>query len=143
MAIAAGPAYELAMLDGTRWGSGDAKGQVVVLNFWATWCAPCRAELPVLARYAKAHARDGLKVIAVSIDDPPDADAIRKALAGVDLPVALYRKSKLPGIEPVTPVPRTFVLDRQGVLRKTGWTASPYLKLEDLERVVTPLLAEK
>lgn len=60
------PPLALPVLDGTRWQLADQRGRVVVVNFWATWCEPCRAEMPSLQRLAARHAQDGLAVVAVN-----------------------------------------------------------------------------
>jgi thiol-disulfide isomerase/thioredoxin len=131
----------LHLLDGSSLSSTELAGQVVVLNFWATWCAPCRAEMPALDRYYRQHRAQGLRVIAVCIDQPADREKIAEAVKGLELPVALYGKSRLGGFEPVPPVPRTFVIDRRQRLRKAGWSVAPQLGAAQLEQVVTPLLA--
>ena len=68
------PDFSLADLEGTRHGLGDYAGRVVFLNFWATWCGPCRRELPALESLHRELGREGVSVVAVSVDgSPPEA----------------------------------------------------------------------
>lgn len=67
------PAFAMQTLDGQRISPEDLRGKAVVLNFWATWCGPCRLEIPWLQRLATEHQKDGLIVIGVLQDDASDA----------------------------------------------------------------------
>src|SRR5215831_14233471 len=64
------PPASLMTLDGQKISTSDLKGQVVILTFWATWCSPCREELPLLSDYAERHAAAGLRVLGFSLDTP-------------------------------------------------------------------------
>jgi thiol-disulfide isomerase/thioredoxin len=72
---------------------GKEKGQVVLVNFWATWCVPCREEFPDLARLEKAYRDKGLAVLGISIDSAKDLPAVDKFLAKVKPDFPNYRKS--------------------------------------------------
>jgi len=63
------PAFSMADLDGERWGFGDLKGRVTIVNFWASWCAPCREEMPSLNRAWSRVKDDGVQMLAVNIGD--------------------------------------------------------------------------
>lgn len=93
------------------------EGQVTVVNLWATWCGPCKIEMPTLAGLQKAYANKPVKVVAVSIDRAEDTDAA-KAFIGQHGPLAFYQDPKyaLPfAFEPKTTVlPTTVIYDRQG-----------------------------
>jgi thiol-disulfide isomerase/thioredoxin len=135
------PPYSFALLDGSRLASKDTAGQVVVVNFWATWCAPCRAELPLFDAYLRKHRDEGLRVVAVCLDDPLDRPKVQAAMKNYVLATALREGSDFAGFDPILPLPKTFVIDRKGVVRKAGWTAEPFIDEKALEAVVTPLLA--
>ena len=98
----------------------DYRGEVVLLNVWATWCAPCRVEMPAIQRLHESFEPQGLKVVAVSIDDPGSDEAIRDFARGLgltfellhDAPGAIQRQYQTTG------VPETFVIGRDGVIRK-------------------------
>lgn len=85
------PPLDLAAWEGPRWRLADARGQVVVLNFWASWCEPCRAELPSLELLAERHASDKLQVVAVNFRETDGA--IRRFLAQSPLSVPILRDS--------------------------------------------------
>ena len=98
----------------------DYRGEVVLLNIWATWCAPCRVEMPAIQRLHEAYGPQGLKVVAVSIDDPGSEEAIVDFARGLgltfemlhDAPGAIQRQYQTTG------VPETFIIGRDGVIRK-------------------------
>jgi thiol-disulfide isomerase/thioredoxin len=94
----------------------DYRGQVVVVNVWASWCAPCRTELPSLGRLQAAYADRGVRVVAMTVDRDTDMDAARRFLATAP-PLAMYRTGYdfLFGLTPrAQGVPITLIYDRQG-----------------------------
>jgi cytochrome c biogenesis protein CcmG/thiol:disulfide interchange protein DsbE len=112
------PAFRLASLAGG--GSGDLaalRGRVVVLNFWATWCAPCVAEMPSLERLHRKLGPEGLAVLAVATDD--DEADVRRFIAdrGLTLPVLRDPGGRVAADSyHTTGYPETFILDRSGLL---------------------------
>ena len=114
---------------GTR-SLADYEGQVVLLNLWATWCLPCRAEMPSIEALHDDFGRRGLRVVAVSVDDPGMEQAIADFVRERELTFeilyapdgALQRAYQTSG------VPETFVIGRDGVIRKrvigaTNWSS--------------------
>ena len=99
---------------------GDFRGKVVVVNLWATWCAPCVLEMPTLAKLAEAQKGRDVVVLAISIDREKDADKAR-AFIGKNAPHAFYHdpKSSLPfSLKPPTAaMPTTLIYGRDGVER--------------------------
>lgn len=99
---------------------GDFRGKVVVVNLWATWCAPCVLEMPTLAKLAEAQKGRDVVVLAISIDREKDADKAR-AFIGKNAPLGFYHdpKSSLPfSLQPPTAaMPTTLVFGRDGVER--------------------------
>ncbi|MFI5309821.1 MAG: TlpA family protein disulfide reductase [Gemmatimonadales bacterium] len=110
----------------------DYKGQVVLLNIWATWCIPCRSEMPSIERLQQEMGPQGLKIVAVSIDNPGMEQAIRdfaKEL-GLHFEILYDASSKIRDDYQSNGVPETFLIGKDGVIRKrviaaTDWSAEP------------------
>jgi len=134
------PALEAPLLDGSHFSLEAAKGKVVIVNFWATWCAPCRAEMPALDAYFRRHRDAGLVVLAVSMDDPGDEAKVREVMKPFAFAAALGPQSDFKGYQRIWRLPLTFVVDRSGTLRKSDWYGDPGLDEATLEKLVTPLL---
>ena len=118
----------------------DDKGKVVIVNMWATWCAPCREEMPALDAYYRRHRDQGLVLIALSMDDPKDEAKVREVTKAYSFPVGLAHDTYLNGYGRIWRLPLTFVVDRRGILRKDQWYGDPGLDAPLLEQTVTPLL---
>jgi cytochrome c biogenesis protein CcmG/thiol:disulfide interchange protein DsbE len=106
------------------------RGKPILLNIWATWCAPCREEMPRIEQLHRELADSGLVVIAISIDNPGMADAIREFRKEMKLSFEiLYDESgKIRDDYQTVGVPETFLIDRQGVVRRrligASWTVN-------------------
>ena len=136
----AAPPYQAKLLDGSQLSDVDQHGDVVILNFWATWCVPCRAEMPALEAYYQQHRTEGLKLIAISMDDPGDEAKVRQVMATFSFPAAMARDANFKGYGRIWRIPLTFVIDRGSILRKDGWYGDAGIDLPMLEKSVTPLL---
>jgi thiol-disulfide isomerase/thioredoxin len=134
------PAIQAKLLDGTAFNLADVVGKVVIVNVWATWCAPCREEMPALDAYYRQHREQGLVLVALSMDDPKDEPKVRDVTRGYSFPVGLQHDTYLNGYGRIWRLPLTFVVDRRGVLRKDQWYGDPGLDTQLLEQTVTPLL---
>ena len=134
------PALDGTLFDGSRFSLADHAGKVVLLNFWATWCAPCREEMPALDAYYRRHRGEGLAMVAISMDNPKDEAKARELMRAFSFPAAFGRELNIKGYGRVWRLPLTFVIDRQGVLRKDGWYGDPLLDTAILEQTITPLL---
>lgn len=134
------PYFEVTATDGTVFKSSDAKGEVIVLHLWATWCTFCRVEMPILETYYRKHKDKGLRMIAVSMDDPGDATKVQDVMKHFSYTSGVGHLSELKGFGRIWRLPMTFVIDRDGVLRKDGSEGDPKIDLPLLESVVTPLL---
>lgn len=125
------PKYVVTDLQGRTWSSEDLRGQVVVVNFWATWCLPCRIEIPALQTLHEDHADGGVVVLGISTDVggarvvPPYLEE-----RGVTYPVALADGAVRRAFGGVDALPTTFVIDRDGVVRHrvVGLFAPPALR---------------
>lgn len=109
--------FTLQTLDGTRASLSDYRGQVVLVNFWATWCPPCRAEIPALEAAYKTHRDDGLVILGVSVEDPPELIELFLEDFDITYPIlldrngAVYRAYRAPGL------PTTVLVDRDGIIQ--------------------------
>jgi cytochrome c biogenesis protein CcmG/thiol:disulfide interchange protein DsbE len=136
------PPATLVTLDGQRVSTADLRGHVVILTFWATWCTPCRDELPLLSDYAVRHADSGLKVLGFSLDPPEKLEDVRRVAQTLRFPVGLLANSSAPGYGRIWRLPVNFTLDRTGRLVEDGWKEkAPSWTPERLEQLVTPILA--
>lgn len=114
------PSIELARLDGERLELADLRGQVVVINFWASWCPPCRAEMPALERAYQADRERGLEILAVNTTYQDQLGAARSFVAERDLsfPILLDRTGETANRYRMRALPTTYFVDREGVIRK-------------------------
>lgn len=118
------------------------RGQVTIINFWASWCGPCKAELPLLQTYFDKHRAEGLEVLAISMDDSREIQKVKQITQAFTFPIAMKSESNFKGLGRIWRMPTTFVVDREGILRKNGHLGDAELTQAELEAVVTPLLAK-
>jgi cytochrome c biogenesis protein CcmG, thiol:disulfide interchange protein DsbE len=122
----------------------NATGEVTIVHFWATWCAPCRLEMPILDAYYRRHQAPGLAMLAVSIDQGVSARKLQDVTARFAFPVARVDDVKTPRKDIPTALPVTRVYDRSGrLVFQTRGDGRTILDAATLERVVTPLLASR
>ena len=121
------PALQLPLLDGTTWSLDEQRGHAVLLNFWASWCEPCRAEMPSLLGLAEREQESGLRVLAVNYRE--SADAIHRYLDAtpLSLAVALDRDGAAAKGLAVHAFPSTVAIGRDGrvrfvVMGECDWT---------------------
>ena len=116
LAPKAAPALKLKDLDGTAHDLTQLKGRVVLINFWATWCPPCRREMPSMERLSQALKGEAFSVLAVDVGE--DADTIDAFTSQLDtmptFPVLLDPRSQVMQAWKVAGLPTTFLIDRQG-----------------------------
>ena len=128
------PNARFETVTGERFDLASLRGKVVVINFWATWCVPCRQELPLLDAYYRAHRNKGLVVLAATTEDSVPEYQLRKLFAAL----AITPLHRLHGpYAPMEGVPTNFVIDATGVVRHAGAGAFTADVLDDL---IGPLL---
>jgi len=112
------PAWKLKDVDGKVVTWDQFKGKVVVLDFWATWCPPCRTEIPGYIALQKKYAADGLVIVGISLDtDGPEV--VRKFMKdiGINYPVVIADDQVQELFAPIDGIPTTFIIDRDGLIR--------------------------
>ncbi len=111
------PDFQFSSLDGTRIKLSDYRGKAVLLNFWATWCPPCKVEMPWFADLQKQYAKDGLVVLGVAMDDSEPAKIAQFASEmGVNYPVLLGTDQVSDDYGDVQYLPTTFYIGRDGTI---------------------------
>jgi peroxiredoxin len=110
--------FKVASLDGKRLRLADHKGKVVFLNLWATWCPPCKEEMPAMERLWQRYREHGLVVIALSMDSG-GAKAVKPYIerARYTYLIGLDPKMEVADLYGARSVPSTFIIDRSGMLR--------------------------
>ncbi len=137
------PTFTLPLLDGGDFDLAAHRGKdVVLLDFWATWCGPCRAAMPVLVEVAREYADEGVRYFAVNLREKPEA--IRRYLKGarLDIAVPLDNDGSVAKKYGVRGIPTMVIVDKAGVVRKVHVGSSPTLKTE-LRRALDDLFAGK
>lgn len=135
------PPLVLHTLEGQSIATRDLRGQVVLVTFWATWCAACRDELPLLSNYAERHAPDGLRVLGFSLDGAEALAQVRALAASLRFPVGLLGSPWAGGYGRIWRLPVSFVIDRDGRLAYNGWEdKAPAWTSARLQQVIDPLL---
>jgi len=119
------PDFTLESIDGSNISLSELKGNTVVLDFWATWCGPCRRSLPELNQLYKDKAGENLKVFAINIkEDKEQVESFLKS-AGLSLPVLLDKDGQVAKEFGVKGIPQTVVIDKQGAVKKVFVGAGP------------------
>jgi len=111
--------YAATTLDGESVSLESLRGQVVLLNLWATWCGPCRAETPYLQSVYEEHKDDGFEIVGISMDTENAADDIAMFVDEYAVTYTILHDPTMQGMElyQVLGLPATFLIDREGVLR--------------------------
>jgi thiol-disulfide isomerase/thioredoxin len=114
------PAYAVTTRTGQHITADSLRGKVVLVNVWATWCPPCRAEMPALQQLATAYAPRGMVLLGLSVDRgaPEDVDAFLRE-RGITYPVAIVGDDVIRAFGGVRGYPTSYLLDRAGVVRHT------------------------
>lgn len=114
---ATAPDFTLRSVGGANLRLQEQRGQVVMVNFWATWCGPCRQEMPHLNRLYDKYRSSGFVLLGVNIDDDPRAAADLATKLGVRFPVLLDTDKKVSRVYDMSAMPATLLIDRDGRVR--------------------------
>ncbi len=135
------PPLTLKSIEGQTVRLSDYRGKVVLINFWATWCPPCRAEIPDLVKFQKEYGKDGLQIIGVTY--PPEERARVRMFTRrlkVNYPVALGTRETKASFSRDETLPLTVIIDREGVIRGT---IAGILLPEEFNEQIKPLLQQQ
>jgi cytochrome c biogenesis protein CcmG, thiol:disulfide interchange protein DsbE len=125
------PAFQLATLDGQGISLDELRGKVVLINFWASWCPPCRVEMPGFERVFRERAGDGFVIVGIATDTHAER-AIREFIADHDItyPIALASAQVIRDYGGASRLPESFLVDREGRVRHRviGYFAEPALR---------------
>jgi len=138
----AAPALVVPELDGQVFDLSALRGKVVVVNFWATWCPPCREEMPALDAFYRRYHGQGLEMIGLSADRPHDRSDVLKVMQSFSYPAAMQADAKVNDFGPPNVLPVTFVVDSSGVIRAKLTPDQTPVTGKSLSDAVLPLLPE-
>ncbi|WP_318502620.1 TlpA disulfide reductase family protein [Bacillus sp. T3] len=122
------PDFELKTLTGDSVKLSDYKGKKVMLNFWATWCPPCKAEMPEMQKFYVSN-KENVEILAVNMDPKNDVAGFVKN-GGYTFPILLDEKNEVNQDYGIVSIPTTFFIDEQGVITHK---INGQMKLEDME----------
>ncbi|MDZ5472749.1 TlpA disulfide reductase family protein [Bacillus sp. 31A1R] len=123
------PDFELKNLEGKTVKLSDYAGKKVMLNFWATWCPPCKAEMPDMQKFYK-EAGDDIVILAVNIDPQYDVAGFAKEM-NISFPILLDEKDKVSTVYKILTIPTTYFIDEKGIIRHKYLSALPIEKMRE------------
>ena len=129
-------------LDGQAFDLAALRGKVVIVSFWATWCPPCRAEMPVLDAFYRRYHGQGLEMIGLSADRPHDRSDVTKVMQSFGYPAAMLDDAKVNDFGTPSALPMTIVIDGHGIVR-AELTPDQMGTEKSLSAAVLPLLPQK
>ena len=135
------PNIEGRLIDGESYSLQARKGKVVLINFWASWCEPCKEEMPLIEKYLQKNKSQGFEVLAINLDKPSGLEAAKKIIANYSFNFGLKSDMNYSGLGYIWRVPSTFIVDKKGVIRKNGLTGDAKVDTQILEDTINPLLS--
>jgi cytochrome c biogenesis protein CcmG/thiol:disulfide interchange protein DsbE len=136
------PTLRVTTFGGEPFDLADHRGQVVIINFWASWCVPCRQEMPELDSYYREHSTRGLAVLAISVDRTHDLRDARRAAEQFSFPAALLANAQVNRWPAPAAIPITYVIDSTGRVRDVLMPGKELLSRTWLTAHVDALLDE-
>ncbi|WP_342512305.1 thiol-disulfide oxidoreductase ResA [Sporosarcina sp. FSL K6-1522] len=112
------PDFELVDLEGNKQRLSDYKGEGVFLNFWGTWCAPCKKEMPYMENQHKAFEEKGVRILAVNIQESDLKVKAFRDQYGLTFPIAIDKDKSVLEAYNVIPLPTTFLIDKDGKIKQ-------------------------
>ncbi|SFX27366.1 Peroxiredoxin [Thermoactinomyces sp. DSM 45891] len=134
------PNFTLTTLDGKKMSLSDLKGKGVMLNFWGTWCEPCKAEMPAMKQVYKKYQDKGFEIVAVNVGESDVAVHSFMKSYDLDFPVWLDPDKDVTRLYRVGPIPSTFFIDDKGIVARQNMGE---LNLAQLEVYVNEILPKR
>jgi len=137
------PSLVVQELDGQTFDLSAVRDKVVIVSFWATWCPPCRAEMPVLDAFYRRYHGEGLEMIGLSADRPHDRSDVTKVMQSFSYPAAMLDDAKVNDFGTPSALPMTIVIDGHGIIRAQLTPDQKAVTEKSLSAAVLPLLQQK
>ena len=131
------PSFRIQLLDQSIVTRESLKGQIVVINLWATWCAPCRDEMPMLDDMQRKLTGYNVRIIGVLVDDEISVSKVRNVGKLLGYPLAMHMQGAYPKIDEA--VPSTYIIDRKGVIR---YARAGAFNAKSFSDAIVPLVEE-
>ena len=135
------PDFSLPTVDGQTIRLSELRGKVVLLDFWATWCPPCRVAIPHLVEIQRRYRKDGLVVIGMNLDQDPDELMGFMRRTEFNYPVVMVDEATRKAFGGIPTIPQVFLIDRKGRIRKKYLGYSREIA-ENMDRMIQHLLQE-
>ncbi|MDX9702841.1 MAG: TlpA disulfide reductase family protein [Candidatus Auribacterota bacterium] len=135
------PSFELPNLEGNLLRSSDLEGKVYIVDFWATWCPPCRKMVPELKKVYDKYKGSNFEIIAISLDEG-GADTVKSFVesTGINYTILLADKDITKKFGQINAIPTSFIIDKQGNIRDKH---IGFRSAEDMENIIKELLSER
>jgi len=137
------PALVVQELNGETFDLAALRGKVVIINFWATWCPPCRQEMPALDAFYRRYHADGLEMIGLAANRTHERSDVARVMESFSYPAAMLRDCKSNGFSDPTEIPITYIVDPQGVVRAKLTPEETPITEQSLAQAVLPLLPKQ
>ncbi len=135
------PTPEFRDINGARWSPADFRGKLVVVHFWATWCGPCRVELPELERLYRDYKGKPVQILPVLYNDDPSRALAFLQARGFRMPLLVDETGAGAARYGLTGVPETYLIDKKGILRKK-FIGSVSWDAPDVRSILDTLISE-
>jgi len=136
------PALVVEQLNKSTFDLAKQHGKVVIVNFWATWCAPCRQEMPALDAIYRRYRNKGLTLIGLSADREKHRDDVVGVMHAFTFPAAMLADAKTNDFGWPSELPETYVIDREGTVRAKFTPDKTPITEQSLDQALAPLLAK-